>query len=58
MTIKQTKDFEKGRDYWYQYLKINGYSFSPNEKGITALSKNLDLNKKHLRSCINTFLSA
>jgi hypothetical protein len=55
---EKTKNFCEGRDYWYQYIKINGYSLYPNEEGLKKLSKNIDINIPHLRKCINTFLEA
>jgi hypothetical protein len=58
MTIEQSKLFYEGRDYWYQYQKINGYAFSPNEEGLKKLSKDIDINIPHLKKCINTFLEA
>jgi hypothetical protein len=58
MTIEQRNEFYLGRDYWQQYIKINGYAFYPTDKGLLSLSKNLDINVKHLRACINSFLSA
>ena len=50
--------FEQGRGYWQQYIKLNGYSFEPTEEGLKKLSRNLDLNIKHLREYINFYLEA
>jgi hypothetical protein len=50
--------FAQGRDYWWQYTKLNGYAFEPNGEGLKKLSRNLDLNIPHLRKCINAFLEA
>lgn len=58
MTFEQRKYAKEGRDYWLQYVSINGYSFSPKEDGLKKLSRNLDLNIPHLRKCINAYLSA
>ena len=52
------EEFERGRDYWWQYQKLNGYAFRPNEQGLKILSRNLDLNISHLRKHINKFLEA
>jgi len=56
MTTEQMKYAKEGRDYWQQYVSLNGYAFEPNEAGLTKLSKNLDLNKPYLRKCINAYL--
>ena len=54
-SIKRRK-FAEGRDYWYQYQQLNGYTFRPSEEGLCRLSRNLDLNMPYLRKCINIFL--
>jgi hypothetical protein len=56
MTTEQMKYAKEGRDYWQQYVSINGYAFEPNEAGLKKLSKNLDLNRPYLRKCINAYL--
>jgi hypothetical protein len=58
MTTKNIKLFCEGREFWYQYININGYSFAPTEKGLKALSQNIDINISHLKKCINIFLEA
>ena len=58
MTTENSRFFTEGRDYWYQYVKLNGYAFYPTEAGIAVLSRNLDVNTGWLRKCINIFLSA
>lgn len=58
MTTDQMKYAKEGRDYWQQYVTVNGYAFSPTEDGLKKLSRNLDLNVPHLRKCINAYLSA
>ena len=58
MTIEESKKFIEGRDYWLYYVKINGYSFQPNEEGLRKISKLLDLNVPYLRKCINIYLEA
>jgi hypothetical protein len=50
--------FYEGRDLWQEYININDYSFEPTEKGLTKLSKALDLKKSYLRERISAFLSA
>jgi len=58
MTIDKMKYWSQGRDYWTQYVKVNGYSFSPKQAGLQKLSKNIDINIPHLRKCINAYLEA
>lgn len=58
MTIEENKLFTEGRFYWQAYVNLNGYAFYPTEKGLVKLSRNLDLNLKYLRKCINVFLEA
>ncbi len=49
---------QEGRDYWYQYVRLNGYAFEPTAKGLQILSRNLDIKISHLRKCIHLYLSA
>jgi hypothetical protein len=58
MTIDESKKASEGRDYWLYYVKINGYSFIPNEKGLKKISKLLDLNKSYIKYCINLYLES
>jgi len=58
MTTTETKESGLGQSYWMQYVKINGYAFEPTERGLKALSRNLDVNVPHLRKCINAYLEA
>lgn len=58
MTTDEMKLARDGRDYWLQYVRVNGYSFAPTEPGLRELSRNLDLNVPHLRKCINKYLEA
>lgn len=58
MTLEQTKLARLGRDYWFQYVQLNGYAFEPNTAGLNKLARNLDLNVPHLRKCINIYLEA
>jgi hypothetical protein len=58
MTIEERRKALEGRDYWQYYVKINGYAFEPTEKGLSKISKLLDLNLPYLRKCINLYLEA
>ena len=55
---QKAKDFAEGRTLWYEYIRVNGYSFRPTEKGLKELSRMLDLKISHIRKLINTFLEA
>jgi hypothetical protein len=56
MTIEQSKKWGLGQSYWLGYVRLNGYAFEANKDGLLKLSKNLDLNIRHLRECINLYL--
>jgi hypothetical protein len=56
MTIEQSKNWGLGQSYWLQYVRLNGYAVKANKDGLLKLSKNLDLNIRHLRECINLYL--
>jgi len=58
MVVADRRKLVEGRDYWYQYIKINGYAKRPNEAGLRKLSHDIDINTPHLRKCINIFLEA
>ena len=56
--IAEHKRFSEGRDYWYQYVRLNGYSFGPNTEGLKELSRNIDINIPHIKKCLNVFLNS
>jgi hypothetical protein len=58
MTIDQRKIALEGRDYWGQYVRINGYAFRPTPNGLRSLSKNIDISIAHLSRCITAYLEA
>lgn len=58
MTIEQRKLASEGSDYWMQYVHLNGYAFRPDRDGLVTLSRNLDINAKHLARCITAYLEA
>ena len=58
MTIEERKLAHLGSGYWLEYVRINGYSRQPTEKGLSKLSRLLDINKKHIRKAINLYLEA
>lgn len=58
MTQGQRNLAKEGREYWFQYVRLNGYAFEPTTDGLQKLSRNLDLNVPYLRKCINAYLEA
>lgn len=58
MTLEQRQKFAEGRQYWQQYVNLNGYSFRPTDEGLRALAKTTSVKAVELRKCINVFLEA
>lgn len=58
MSIEQRKIATEGSDYWLHYVRLNGYAFRPTRDGLAKLSRNLDVNVKHLARCITAYLEA
>lgn len=58
MTLEQRQKFAEGRQYWQQYVDLNGYAFRPTEDGLRALAKTTGVKMIELRKCINVFLEA
>ena len=54
--IPTHEQFEMGRSLWTEYVRLNGYAFEPNQRGLETLSRSLDLNIPYLRKMINAFL--
>lgn len=48
----------EGRFLWLEYVRINGYSFSPSENGLKALARSLDLSVPWIQKRINAYLEA
>lgn len=55
---ERRKLFYEGKDLWFEYIRINGYSWSPKDEGIRKLSKLLALSGAYIRKCINVYLEA
>ena len=56
--MEKQKYFQEGKNLWFEYIRINGYSFQPTSIGIGKLSRLLDLNKSYIKKCINAYLEA
>lgn len=49
---------KEGRFLWSEYVRLNGYAYSPSESGLKLLSKLLDLSIPWIRKRINAYLEA
>jgi hypothetical protein len=58
MTLTETHNAREGRDLWLYYVKINGYSFRPNDEGLKKIARLLDLTPAYIQNRINTYLEA
>jgi len=58
MTTEQRILWHEGRELWYEYVRINGYSFTFNNEGIKKLSRLLDLNQSYIRKRLNIYLES
>ena len=58
MITDELKLAKIGKDLWYEYVKLNGYSFDVNQEGLKKLSKILNLNISYMRKCINLYLES
>lgn len=58
MTLEQRKIALQGRQYWAQYVSLNGYAFTPTSSGLTRLSQQTNINKRELAKCITAYLES
>lgn len=58
MTTQQRKLWHEGRELWQEYINANDYSFTYTERGLTKLSKLLDLNKSYIKERLNIYLNS
>ena len=56
MTAEQTKLWYEGKLLWNEYVNANGYSFTFNDKGISKLSRLLDLRPAYIKARICFYL--
>lgn len=57
MTISQRRLWNEGKDLWFEYVNLNGYSFSFTKQGLKNLSKQLDLKVSYIQERLNIYLS-
>ena len=56
MTIEKAKLWYEGKQLWYEYINVNGYSFKFTDEGIAKLSRLLDLRASYIKQRICIFL--
>jgi len=56
MTIKESTLWTEGRGLWYEYVRINGYSWKPKREGLKKLARLLDLKAAYISRCISFYL--
>lgn len=56
MTTIERGLWYEGKNLWFEYVKLNGYSRTFNNQGIKKLSKLLDLNEKHIKERLIIYL--
>lgn len=58
MTQAGRDKWHEGRRLWFEYVAINGYSFTFNDAGIRKLSKHLDLEEKYIRERLMVYMES
>lgn len=56
MSIRQMGEWTEGREYWLEYVRVNGYAWQPSRSGLQKLSRLLDLEVSYLSRRINFYL--
>jgi hypothetical protein len=56
MTAEDAKLWYEGKDLWFEYTRVNGYSFTFKEAGITKLAHLLDLKPAYIKKRICLYL--
>jgi len=56
MTTIERDLWYEGKNLWFEYVKLNGYSRTFNNEGIKKLSRLLDLNTKYLKERLMIYL--
>lgn len=58
MTTEEMKLTKEGKEYWQEYLNVNGWAMYPNTKGLKSLNEKIGVKVSHLKKCINMWLEA
>lgn len=56
MTVIERKLWNEGKELWYEYISVNGYSFTFNDVGIKKLSRLLDLKPYYIKKRLTIYL--
>ena len=56
MTTEQSKLWHEGKELWYEYIRVNGYSFNFKDAGINKLARLLDLKPSYIRQRLTIYL--
>lgn len=54
--MKKAEMFREGQALWFEYVRVNGYSFNPNKQGLQKMSRLLDLKQTYIAKLINFYL--
>jgi hypothetical protein len=57
MTTNERKLWNEGKDLWFEYVNVNGYSSTFTQQGLKKLSKQLDLAVSFIRERLNIYLN-
>ena len=56
MTIAKQGLWNEGKGLWFEYVRLNGYSWTFCNKGVKKLSRLLDLNEKYIKERLTIYL--
>ena len=56
MTSEARDLWYDGKNMWFEYVAVNGYTFYPDKAGIKKLARNLDLKPEYVSKRIWTYL--
>jgi len=56
MTIAKRKLWIEGKELWFEYTRLNGYSWTFSNEGVKNLSRMLDLNEKYIKERLTIYL--
>lgn len=57
MTIEENTLWTEGRGLWYEYVRVNGYSWEPCRDGLKKLARLLDLTVAYISKRIWVYLN-
>lgn len=57
MTTEKRKTWNEGKQLWFEYVNLNGYSLYPTSEGIKKLSTFLDLKVDYIENAIYIYVN-